>query len=427
MDQFSLFNPNFKSDKYTTAVVNDGAHKFAFLFSYLGQYNGEPKFVMYWPDYNPGSFGFAITYRITISHWEGPYEHVDIDQIIYPGDTVAMVPFRYEDNTYNEFSPINWEVSLEGEDWPELEIPQERTWYYISIKPWIGDIETGRPDRGFTGSQAAFNILNDFNLSLDANEMNTELTIRAFQGKQEMSMEELLQEIQAIYKKDDVRVKSTIYIADPENVYGKIDVSGNTCPNPSVDRWSSIVTPKPEDFFSKWYDSMRIFGWLKFYRVVDGEEVMLIGYRTNMVPVTQKMWCFWMAGSEIEEGDFNMSNFPRTINKTIQQVTNISTSGDSKAGIVQPVFVRVRDLANIVVHPAVVENIVINLDAYKSSCSRFMIRIEGATFHEIGRIAGGVVFNVNGNMLRGTISEGTYYILDQDANLVTTGKYRYEY
>ena len=156
------------------------------------------------------------------------------------------------------------------------------------------------------------------------------------------------------------------------------------------------------------------------------------------------MWGFWMGDAtiytlpNISDSDhptpttFNMkfgtmSNFPRVINKTVQQVTNLSNKTDSRAGIVQPVFIRTRDLASIVVHPAVTENICINLDAYKSSVNKFMIRIEDCTFKEYGRTSAGVIFKVVGNQLSGTLKEGTYYILNQDEELVTTGKYQYEY
>ena len=104
----------------------------------------------------------------------------------------------------------------------------------------------------------------------------------------------------------------------------------------------------------------------------------------------------------------------------------MTSQTDSKSNIVQPVFFRARDLANIIVHPEVTENICINLDAYKAKVTTFHIKIEGTTFTEIGRTESGVIFKVQGNLLPGKLAGGVYYILDQDANLVTTGKYIYE-
>lgn len=117
---------------------------------------------------------------------------------------------------------------------------------------------------------------------------------------------------------------------------------------------------------------------------------------------------------------------PRIINKDIIQVVEMTAQTDSKSNIIQPVFFRTRELANIIVHPEVTENICINLDAYKAQATRFFIKIEGVTFQEIGRVESGVIFKVQGNMLPGKVAGGVYYILDQDTNLVTTGKYVYE-
>ena len=119
-------------------------------------------------------------------------------------------------------------------------------------------------------------------------------------------------------------------------------------------------------------------------------------------------------------------NKPYIVNKTVQHVTQMTSQTDSKANIVQPVFFRARELANIILHPAVTENICINLDAYKAQVSSFFIKVEGTTFPEIGRTEAGVIFKVQGNMLPGSQNAGVYYILNQDADLVTTGKYIYE-
>ena len=165
-----------------------------------------------------------------------------------------------------------------------------------------------------------------------------------------------------------------------------------------------------------------------FHTDEDGTPVNLIGYKTNVIPVTQTMWTYWnVMYKNLRYGDFKMSNFPRTINKTIQQVTNITATTDSKAGIVQPIFVRVRDAASLVIHPAVTENICINLDAYKSAVKKFVLQIEGTSFLEIGRTAGGVIFKVIGNKLNGQLALGTYYILNEESEVVTSGRYQYEY
>lgn len=118
---------------------------------------------------------------------------------------------------------------------------------------------------------------------------------------------------------------------------------------------------------------------------------------------------------------------PRLINKTVHKVVQMTSATDSKSNIVQPIFYRTRDLALIIVHPAVTENICINLDPYKSLTTTFHIKIEGVSFIEIGRTKSGVVFQIKGSLLPGELTEGTYYILNDRGELITTGKYSYEF
>lgn len=493
MAGFNIFNPQFEIDKYTTVTVSDGYHSFRLILAYMGDYAADitaprqPIFTLFWPDYSAEAFGDVVNYRITIHHWDNTVKVIDVDAILNPADSVACAPFRFEANEYNQMQPINWKIDLDGPT--SLYTPKpDRDWYYVSIKPWIindgVDIseheglyaedgktlyldEVGRPNREYIGSQNAFDLLNDFNISLDTsmerpegcaeysssipNVFNDKLVIRFYRDGENMSINTLKEDIEEMYSTrfgDNINVDviASLYIADEEHVYAKtaesaaisIDEEGRlTCDPPKGEPWYRLIynpntkqlSETNDNVLPEWYDSMRIFGWVKFRHYdEDGDPVDLIGYKTNMVPVTQDMWAYWCANDKSKiEGNFKMSNFPRTINKTIQQVTNISATTDSKAGIVQPVFVRVRDLANIVIHPAVTENICINLDAYKSSVKKFMLQIEGCTFAESGRTAGGVVFKVVGNKLSGELALGTYYVLNQDSEVVTSGRYQYEY
>lgn len=114
------------------------------------------------------------------------------------------------------------------------------------------------------------------------------------------------------------------------------------------------------------------------------------------------------------------------VSRTLSQELVMNSQTDSHVGIVKPVFIQAKASAGIVVHPQVNENIIINLDRYKSSVSTFTLKIEGAYFSEIARMPNGIVFNIQGNKLPGTITEGIYYILNEMGDLVTTGKYTYE-
>jgi hypothetical protein len=55
-----------------------------------------------------------------------------------------------------------------------------------------------------------------------------------------------------------------------------------------------------------------------------------------------------------------------------------------------------------------------------------MLKLEGYAFPEVGRTPAGILFKINGPVLPGATNSGLYYVLNQDSELVTTGKYTYE-
>ena len=122
-----------------------------------------------------------------------------------------------------------------------------------------------------------------------------------------------------------------------------------------------------------------------------------------------------------------MNNYTiNAVNKVQQNIIQMERPDDYKANIIKPIFFRARELGGLVIHPAVTEQISINLDQYKSKVSRFMLKVEDTTFVEFGRTASGVVFKIVGVNLPNKKTSGLYYILDQDGELVTTGQYIYE-
>lgn len=123
----------------------------------------------------------------------------------------------------------------------------------------------------------------------------------------------------------------------------------------------------------------------------------------------------------------NMTEYEvNVVNKIHKNVININRPEDYKSNVVKPVFIRTEKISDIIIHPAVTENISINLDKYKSKVDLFYLRIEGVDFIEIGRTPQSVVFGVDGNLLPNEVTEGVAYILNENHTLVTTGHYTYE-
>lgn len=114
------------------------------------------------------------------------------------------------------------------------------------------------------------------------------------------------------------------------------------------------------------------------------------------------------------------------VNKVQQNVVKMNRIDDHKTNIIKPVFFRTCELGKVIFHPAVVENICINLDQYKAKVNTFVLRVEGVSFVEAGRTSAGVLFKVDGRSLPGAAQTGLYYILNIDGEMVTSGKYTYE-
>lgn len=152
-----------------------------------------------------------------------------------------------------------------------------------------------------------------------------------------------------------------------------------------------------------------------------------IYFMSNSVPVTQDIFKYVVLNSEtqyinLNELDMNIYNIT-PVNKKITEVIKLDNVTDSKSYAIQPVFVRVKDSQILMIHKNVIENICVNLDQYKSYVDHFILKIGNHSFKQIGSNSQGIVFKINGLLLNKIDTDGIYYILNQDYELVTTGKY----
>jgi hypothetical protein len=148
------------------------------------------------------------------------------------------------------------------------------------------------------------------------------------------------------------------------------------------------------------------------------------------VPITQEIFKYFV-GWDLDSlknrqkiDDMKITNYT-LVNKIVNEIVQLERPDKSKSNIIQPVFFRSVDSEFITIHPSVTENICINLDNYKSKVKSFILQIENCTFTPIGVNQYGIIFKVTGNILPQEITEGTYYILDENSELVTKGKYKY--
>jgi hypothetical protein len=189
------------------------------------------------------------------------------------------------------------------------------------------------------------------------------------------------------------------------------------------------------DGWEEYEEGLQIMGMIRVYdsneyiESNDNEDYSLFSIRSNNIPITMELFKY-MTTNNGDHRIYNINELEMNnitiLNKTVNNVIKYDRTGDSKSNIVQPVFFRAYDLESIVIHPEVTENICINLDIYKSKVDQFQIKIENTSFVEQARLNQGVVFQIQGSRLAKSKTEGTYYILDQDGILVTSGNYVYE-
>ena len=123
---------------------------------------------------------------------------------------------------------------------------------------------------------------------------------------------------------------------------------------------------------------------------------------------------------DLDSLDMDVNKY-NVVNVIENKIVSVERPSDYKANIIKPVFIKVQDADSIRLHRSVTENIVINLDAYKNKVKAFILKIGDTNYYEIGRVNSGIIFKVVGSSLPD--ENGNYYILNDDGELVTTGKY----
>lgn len=395
---------------------------------------------LYFPDYSVDTYENGLKYALTINTWIND-KYIELGSFIISrndceaADTIKTFYNQkyYEKYTVTIINPKSIVYDDDWKSWREKVCGVDTTGYELnntgsiinfSLHPVInsGDIYT--KVEKYDGGQNAINLskfdslsynikFND-NLEFEGNVSYNEAYSKDFSG-----FEEYLKETYNIT--DAVELKYEFYIQDKEDLFFYKDISNNDT--------NVILLRNDIDIFTNWTDfkpGLVLNGTLNV--LVGGEAVLTI--MSNSINLTPEIFKFLIQdnGTQyVELNDINMNVYEiNTVNKIQQNIIQVDRPSDYKSNIVKPVYYRTRDIANVVFHPEITENICINLDAYKSSVKSFILRLEGINFGEKARVSSGVIFRINGNYLPKTNKEGIYYILNQDSELITTGKYIYE-
>lgn len=362
------------------------------------------------PLYCPEKFisnGYGLLYKIELSYWinwrEVPLKEFSFSRL----DCLAEPTFTYMDNIYSEYIDIN------------VQLPDYNVYVVMDVEDKNSDISHIEYEAG-QGVILKDDIKIGGYLKIQDNNFIPVFTING------TPVDDVINTIKKYYGDGDYKIKTTMYVNDTTDVYDMFE----------TDPSDNIIPISTNDVLRKYIDNslyiegLRVRPVLTLFKLIDNEYIRFIGIGLNSYTLKQDQYMAYHKGVDSEYINIENLNMniikPRIINKTIQQIVNMTSKSDSKANIIQPIFFRVRDLAGIVVHPAVTENICINLDNYKSQVDSFYLKIGSAVFKEVSRVSAGIVFNIKGNLLSTDLAGGKYYILNQDGDMVTYGSYMIE-
>lgn len=395
---------------------------------------------LYFPDYSVDTYENGLKYALTINTWIND-KYVELGSFIISrndceaADTIKTFYNQkyYEKYTVTIINPKSIVYDDEWKEWREkvcgvdvkgYELNNTGSIINFSLHPVInsGDIYT--KVETYDGGQNAINLSKfdslSYNIKFNDNlEFEGNVSYNEAYSKNLSGFKEYLKETYNIT--DAVELIYEFYIQDKEDLFFR-----EVIPNNDI---NIVLLRKDIDIFTNWVDfkpGLVLNGTLN---VLVGEEVVLT-VMSNSINLTQEIFKFLIQdnGTQyVKLSDIIMDIYNiNTVNKIQQNIIQVDRPNDYKSNIVKPVYYRTRDIANVVFHPEITENICINLDAYKSSVKSFILRLEGINFGEKARVSSGVIFRINGNYLPKTNKEGIYYILNQDSELITTGKYIYE-
>lgn len=163
--------------------------------------------------------------------------------------------------------------------------------------------------------------------------------------------------------------------------------------------------------------------------IADSNENEIFSLISEQLPVLVENFAYIVAKPEkINLKYVNMNNIQMDIvNKIEKHIMTVNKISDDNSNIINNVFVISNPIEDLVVYPNITQNIVLQLNGYKNKVTTFYLKIEDSIFSEIGRIHQGVIFKITGSNLSNKTQSGTYFILNENKELVTTGKYTYKF
>lgn len=413
---------------------------------------------VYFPQFSVDTYHKGHKYAVTASTWICGKHIVLGSYIISRHEALACPKIKsYFNEQYFEYIDLDiidplslmysddwstWRKNVCGESIDNELINSVGSILHITFHPVIESDGEYIELQDYIGGQSSINLTDNENdyLSLKINTNTDKPLINnvrpaiefnlSFNNFYNGSLDDYLLET---YGVKNCKVKYELVIGNNDNIYAVL-----TSPvlNPT-NQYKFIKDEINSNNFKNrigWESGIDLIGSVNILNE-DGETMLYL--LSNKIPFTEELYKYFIKTDFIDKHGFVINNVNldnvdmnilniNVVNKTENKIIKIDRPDNNKANIYQTKFCRVTDASQIIVHPEINENICINLDMYKHLVNSFILQIEGIKFAEIGRIKSGVIFKVIGNRLPKKISKGQYYILNQDYDVVTGGKYIYE-
>lgn len=398
-------------------------------------------FDLYFPRYSVETYEKNVYYALTLNTWiNGVPVYlgsflIDRKQAIAPskGKKVFLNDEYYEYVRINTIDPYDL---IYSDDWKnfrkdycgekEFDGKQKNNSasnINITITPIKKIVDDWMKLDGYDNSQSVIvlNTKNDNYLSakLKFDFINADpvfICDTVFNSVYEGNLEDYLEETYQITTDEDFNIKYCFVIGDKDNPYKYVEKSFDYAETQHV---FSL-----DDFsFNSWDDYIEGL-YANVYVIIQKNDEDVIVLVSNKVYITQEIFKYLLNEKirkiPLDKINMNTNNL-NVVNIIENKIVTLERPNEYKSNIIKPIFVKVQEADSIRVHKTVTENICINLDAYKNKVDAFVLKIGDTNFYEIGRINSGIVFKVIGTNIQ--LDNGIYYILNNDGELVTTGKF----
>lgn len=283
---------------------------------------------------------------------------------------------------------------------------------FISKQDYVG---------GYTNFSVTNNIDESLKLNIDFTENYSIITNLEFNKIYNTNFELYMQETYYINNIFDYDVFFELIIKDTDNIY-KYHTS-------KINSNEDIKQSFDNSLFNfNWNDYQDGFEILSSLIIRDENENELLTIMSNTLPFTKEAFAYFISNnSKINLNNVDMKIYNLDIvNKIEKKIYKMNNPPEDKSKAIHNVFIFSSSMDDLILYKNVKQNVLLPLNGYKTKVNLFYLSIEGELFVEVGRSSQGVIFSVNSQKIIDVKEYGNFFVLNEDKELVSVGKYTYK-